>query len=1329
MKKRMICSFLVIVIVLVMLPPFSVFAKLPYAQIYVSMDGSDSGDGSIDAPFKTIKRAIDSVSYFKDKDYYRDTKIEIIFMDGSYDIEHTLVLDESLNNVTFKVYNNKRALFRGNIVLDKAECQPDMQTIEKIPLSARDKIKCIDVSEYVTDDENIPDHYSSAGSVSESFLHSEFLMFSDGTMMPRAKWPNEGHTTINTVYDSGANTESGDTTERPFIIGYDYENISNWSGDNILADGYGAYLWAYDKIKIDRVDNENKKIISVPFKSFAGIYSGAKLTFSNIIEELDAPGEWYIDNNNNTRKLYYYPNGEECPELTVRTETLLKINGAENIGFENIDFMGTRGDGIIVENSKNVVFDNCSISQIGRVGLSILNTRKCGIMNSSIHDCGAGGVVIDGGEKENLCDSNNFVENCVICRFSQVIPVYAPGIKLWGVGNYAKNNTIFDSWHTAVLISGNNNKLIRNEIFDVVNGSKDAGAVYAYCDSSSRGIEIKENYIHHLGVGSENPARTGVSAIYLDGWTSSRIIEKNVFYDCSVGINLNGGSDNIVNNNLFIDTPIAIYAQRVSGSAYAYWSYLKDKYFNWDVWHKAYPEIEDYDYDNTGSKVMKNVTISNNMRYNSVHSSENIQNIPSDIISVSGDMEIAQDDFASYDELDFTLTDEFYANNPQTEEIEFDKIGANITIEDNDGFALISSAPVVQYSMNEIIGNSAEKYVADDTGNNNLIVGKSEAAVLKTLDNGKNYIYSNYALFEPQNQQEIKDINGKITFEAWIKRDLPSACDTIFNIGDKNTYGKLCIGFEKRNSGYVFFVSRKFSGGENYWVADKICNYGEWVHLIVTYDDSSAQNVPAFYINGKETTILQVLTGNGDRADYDEDDVVAIGSKGSWKEMTNGGYGKIAIYDDIITGMDALRIYQAEKTDYELETIPKIVEYNMENITNGYILNSVNEEMYPLSVGKVSPGTIVAKNGRIAFEGNRCLYSPSGYYAVAGTDLAERLNGDLTISMWVKPNTTKNGSMLNVGEVNKFGNLAIIQEKSGNDVKFIFQRKFSGGTGYWATTKRYEIEKWYNIVVRFSDASYTNNPDIFINGSKVDSGEGLTPSGEAVSLTSDLVFSLGGTSAYSNLGSYFGDVVIYDGMLSESKIKELYAKAEPTYNYSLDAALLDNKCNYIKDYNGVNPEGLTIDIKDVNDARLFSTADDEDVSFEIEQKNNGVILSDIKLGYGKTYRLYSGNSYIEFTTIAEDYTVDYKLNHDNSISVYITNNTHSDSIAELYAAVYEDGTLVSAKSIFKGTLKALTEQKCDNVELLGINENTNISFIMVDGLKALKPLIKKIELR
>lgn len=717
------------------------------------------------------------------------------------------------------------------------------------------------------------------------------------------------------------------------------------------------------------------------------------------------------------------------------------------------------------------------------------------------------------------------------------------------------------------------------------------------------------------------------------------------------------------------------------------------------------------------------------MRYNSSHSNENLQNIPSDIISVLGDTEITQKDFVNYDELDFTLTDEFYVANPQIEEIEFDKIGADITIDDNDSFALLSSPPVVQYSMNEIIGSGTDKYVADDTGNNNLVVGKSEAAVLRTVDTGKNYIYSDYAFYEPQNHQEIKEIRGKITFETWIKRDSASACDTLFNIGDKNTYGKLCIGFEKKNSGYIFFVSRKFAGGENYWVADKICSYGEWTHLVVTYDDSSAQNVPVFYINGEATTILQVLTGSGDRVEYDDDDIVAIASKGEWKEKTDSCYGKIAIYDDELIYMDVLRIHQSEKSFYDSEVNSKIVEYKMENITDGHILNSVNEEVYPLSVGTVSPGEIVSKNGRAEFAENRCLYSPAGYYSVSETDLPERLNGGLTISMWVKPNIAKGNALLNVGEVNKFGVLAVIQEKAGDRVKFIFQRKFSDGTGYWATEPSYELGNWYNVVIRYSDASSSNDPEIFVNGSKVNLGEVLTPSGNAVTLTSDLVFSLDGLSAYSTLGSHFGDVVIYDDILSESKIKELYAKAESTYNYTFDAILIDKKGKAITDYNAVNPEGLIIDIADVSDAKLFSAADDEEVCFTTEETSDGVILKDINLGYGKTYMLSSGNSHIEFTTIAEDYTVDYKLNNDNSISVYITNNTETDANAELYAAVYEHDRLVSANIIFKGTLKALTEQKCNDAELLGVDKNTAISFIMVDGLSTLTPLIRKINLR
>ena len=40
------------------------------------------------------------------------------------------------------------------------------------------------------------------------------------------------------------------------------------------------------------------------------------------------------------------------------------------------------------------------------------------------------------------------------------------------------------------------------------------------------------------------------------------------------------------------------------------------------------------------------------------------------------------------------------------------------------------------------------------------------------------------------------------------------------------------------------------------------------------------------------------------------------------------------------------------------------------------------------------------------------------------------------------------------------------------------------------------------------------------------------------------------------------------------KLKELYDEAKPTYNYTLDAVLIDNTGSYISDYSAVNPEGV-----------------------------------------------------------------------------------------------------------------------------------------------------------
>lgn len=62
--------------------------------------------------------------------------------------------------------------------------------------------------------------------------------------------------------------------------------------------------------------------------------------FENGLQFLDEPGEWYLDKKN--KMLYYKPRTDETMSTAVvelpKLETLLEVNGAENVHFENLTF-------------------------------------------------------------------------------------------------------------------------------------------------------------------------------------------------------------------------------------------------------------------------------------------------------------------------------------------------------------------------------------------------------------------------------------------------------------------------------------------------------------------------------------------------------------------------------------------------------------------------------------------------------------------------------------------------------------------------------------------------------------------------------------------------------------------------------------------------------------------------------------------------------------------------------------------------------------------------------------------------------------------------------
>jgi hypothetical protein len=180
-------------------------------------------------------------------------------------------------------------------------------------------------------------------------------------------------------------------------------------------------------------------------------------------------------------------------------------------------------------------------------------------LGCDIHTLGAGGVRASGGDRKSLTPGGHFVENCHIHDFSRVDRVYAPAVHLDGVGHSITHNLIHDSPHHAMRVEGYDHTIDLNEVHSVVYEFDDQAGIDMYGNPAYRGNVIRHNFWHHIGSGHHVAGQAGIR---LDDFISSVLVYGNVFYRCAGGrfggVQIHGGKDNIVDNNLFIDCKSAV---------------------------------------------------------------------------------------------------------------------------------------------------------------------------------------------------------------------------------------------------------------------------------------------------------------------------------------------------------------------------------------------------------------------------------------------------------------------------------------------------------------------------------------------------------------------------------------------------------------------------------------------------------------------------------------------------------------------------------------------------------------------------------------------------
>lgn len=673
-------------------------SKTDETAFYVSTKGSDENAGTKKKPFATPEKAIKAVRDVIAQGL--EKPVTVYFMKGEYKTEGLTFTDADSGTkefpVTYKAYKNDKVVFTGGMTLANKDFTSvsDENVLSRLKANAKDKIKAVDLKKYGITKEMVgPVYATGTYNQGDAPKGSNVGLSWNGVNLDLARYPNNGYLGVADVIDNGDPEKS-----IPGTIKMDEETrklVSTWKNlDDVWTFGFWTFNWADNTTPVDVWDIENGTM-KFKYAYYYGYKQDARYYFYNVLEELDAPGEYYIDRENLIAYVYP-PEGADKEDalISIYDKPIVKGEKLSNVTFEGIKFAGSRDCGIVISDADNITVRNCVVSNLNGDGI-IINGENNSVLDCEICYVGKRGVsVMGGGDCATFRYANNLVENNYVHHFSQVQKTYTAGIQIGDIGSRVAHNEIAYAPHSALSYTGPENIIEYNYVHDVVQDSDDAGALYAGGSHRMYGTQIRYNYFKNIG--SEG---MHAKAIYLDDGMSGAIVHGNIVENAGGdAIIVGGGRCNTITNNLMINCGGDVYYDdRFGDKGYNPQSGLyPDKDSNpWykdlcrvpydnELWVEKYPLISKMKYDAESSRdkdyifnpsyavIKNNVSIGCKSNWNI---SEDVKLFTGFFMDIYGNKEFSVKNVVLEDDSYIVKTDAVKVHAVEWEQIDFNKIG------------------------------------------------------------------------------------------------------------------------------------------------------------------------------------------------------------------------------------------------------------------------------------------------------------------------------------------------------------------------------------------------------------------------------------------------------------------------------------------------------------------------------------------------------------------------------------------------------------------------------------------------------------------------------